>query len=80
MASAHCGMGHSAIISPSGEVIAKSYSIEDEVINVTIDLEYSHKNPHFSPRANTLNCHFVRDRRPDLYKIISDSDWEGVNL
>lgn len=78
VASAHCGIGHSAIISPSGEIIAKSYSIEDEIINATIDLDYSKKIPHFSPRANTINCNFVRDRRPDLYKIISDSNWKGV--
>ena len=78
VASAHCGMGNSVIISPSGEIIARSYSLEDEVINATIDLDYSSKIPHFSPRANTLNCHFVRDRRPDLYKIISDPKWKGV--
>jgi predicted amidohydrolase len=78
IASAHCGMANSVIVSPSGEIIAKTYSVEDELINAVIDLDYSKKMPHFSPKANSINCNFVRDRRPELYKILTDEKWEGA--
>jgi predicted amidohydrolase len=79
IASAHCGMGHSAIVSPIGEIVAKSYTNKDELIDATIDLDLSKERPFFSPRANTLNCNFIRDRRPDLYSIISNEKWEGIS-
>jgi predicted amidohydrolase len=79
IASAHCGMGHSAIVSPTGEIVVKSYTNKDELIDATIDLDTSKENPFFSPRANTTNCNFVRDRRPDLYGILSDEKW-GRNI
>jgi predicted amidohydrolase len=79
VASAHCGMGHSAIVSPTGEIVAKSYTNKDELIDATIDLDQSKEKPFFSPRANTTNCNFVRDRRPDLYSIISDEKWGGIS-
>jgi len=86
VASAHCGeeeegytlMGHSAIVSPSGEIIAESYTIEDELIDTTIDLDETIRRPNFSPRVHRDNAIFVRDRRPEFYKAIADPEWDGV--
>ena len=72
-------MGHSAIVSPTGEIVVKSYTNKDELIDATIDLDQSKEKPFFSPRANTTNCNFVRDRRPDLYGMISDEEWGGIS-
>lgn len=52
--------GHSAVIDPWGEVLAKG-SYNEEIITQDIDLEVVEKI------RNTINVY--RDRRPNLYKI-----------
>jgi len=78
VASSHTGeeqegpphMGASAIVSPLGELITRSYTFGDELIDATIDLDET-KEARFAPRA----CNFVNDRRPELYKEITDPKW-----
>ena len=69
---AHCGeeelgyvlMGQSMIVSPLGEIIAMSYSLEDELVDATIDLDAGKEI-----KEGVFN--FGLYRRPELYKIIS---------
>lgn len=69
---AHCGeeepgyvlMGQSMIVSPLGEVVAMSYSLEDELIDATIDLDAGKE-----VKEGVFN--FDLYRRPELYEIIS---------
>ncbi len=71
-AAAKCGredgfhmIGGSAIVSPTGEIVAQSQSEEDEVIFTACDMalgEYI--------RNTTFN--FARHRRPEHYKLITE--------
>lgn len=69
---AHCGeeepgyvlMGQSMIVSPLGEIITMSYSLEDELIDAIIDLDAGKEI-----KEGVFN--FGLYRRPELYKIIS---------
>jgi predicted amidohydrolase len=70
----HPHLGVSAIVSPLGEIISRSYTCEDELIEATIDLDET-KKARFAPRAPT----FALDRRPELYKMITDPNWDGVH-
>ncbi len=74
---AHCGeeesgyvlMGKSMIVNPFGEVIAMSYTIRDELIDATIDLDEA-------KRIKSKSSQWAVDmRRPDFYKPISESDY-----
>jgi predicted amidohydrolase len=70
---AHCGeeesgyilMGQSMIVSPLGEVVAMSSTLEDEVIDATIDLDAGK-----TIREGVFN--FELYRRPELYSVITD--------
>lgn len=71
---AHCGeeepgyvlMGQSMIVSPLGEVVAMSTTLGDELINFEIDLDAGKEI-----KEGVFN--FELYRRPELYKIISDT-------
>jgi predicted amidohydrolase len=58
-------IGDSMIVSPLGEVVAKSHSLKDELIDATIDLDLGKqiKNGIFN---------FELHRRPDLYGMITE--------
>lgn len=70
---AHCGeeesgyvlMGQSMIVSPLGEVVAMSSTLEDELIDATIDLDAGK-----TIREGVFN--FELYRRPELYGVITD--------
>lgn len=76
---AHCGeeepgyvlMGQSMIISPLGEVVAMSYTLHDELVDATIDLDAGK-----AIKEGVFN--FEKYRRPELYKVISER--KGVKL
>ena len=68
--SAKCGFedgnrmfGHSVIVSPTGEIAAKSLSEEDEVICVNADLDLA-----TDLKRTVFN--FAAHRRPEHYKLI----------
>jgi len=69
---AHCGeeepgyvlMGQSMIVSPLGEIIAMSYSLEDELVDAIIDLDAGKEI-----KEGVFN--FGLYRRPELYRSIS---------
>ena len=69
---AHCGeeepgymlMGQSMIVSPLGEVIAMSYSNEDDLIDAVIDIDLCKEI-----KEGVFN--FELYRRPELYKLIA---------
>jgi predicted amidohydrolase len=71
---AHCGeeepgyvlMGQSMIVSPWGEVVSLASTIGDEVIDAVIDLEVGR-----DIKEGVFN--FELYRRPELYKIITDT-------
>jgi predicted amidohydrolase len=52
----------SLIISPDGEIVAKSYTLEDELIDFTIDLDV----------GQWKRQRLAIERRPDLYKILTE--------
>ena len=59
--------GGSVIVAPTGEIVAKATTEEDEVISYDCDLalgEYI--------RNTTFN--FAKHRRPEHYKLISERD------
>ena len=58
-------IGDSMIVSPLGEVVAKSHTLEDELIDATIDLDLGKQI-----KEGIFN--FERHRRPELYKVISN--------
>ncbi|UQN14660.1 nitrilase-related carbon-nitrogen hydrolase [Gulosibacter sp. ACHW.36C] len=57
-------IGGSAIIAPSGEIVAQAHSVEDEVVVAEIDLDMCTRY-----RAEVFN--FLHHRRPELYGPIS---------
>lgn len=76
---AHCGeeesgyilMGQSMIVSPFGEVVAMSYTLHDELIDFTIDLDAG-------KRIKEGLFNFEKYRRPESYKVITER--KGVRL
>lgn len=76
---AHCGeeepgyilMGQSMIVSPFGEVVAMSYTLHDELIDFTIDLDAG-------KRIKEGIFNFEKYRRPESYKVITER--KGVRL
>ena len=57
--------GHSVIVSPGGEIVAKTNSEEDEVIVHNLDLDYGE-----NLRKTMFNL--AAHRRPEHYKLISE--------
>ena len=57
--------GHSVIVSPSGEIVAKTSSEEDEVIAHTVDLALGE-----NLRKTMFNL--AAHRRPEHYKLITE--------
>lgn len=63
-------IGGSAIASPSGEIVARAQSDEDEVIITQIDLDYAQ-----SFRDSVFN--FAEHRRPEFYSVITERVGRG---
>ena len=79
-AAAKCGfedgfhmIGGSAIVSPTGEIVAQAQSEEDEVISCNCDLSLG---DNF--RKNVFN--FAMHRRPEHYKLIVERTGAGKHL
>jgi predicted amidohydrolase len=79
-AAAKCGsedghhmIGSSAIVAPTGEIVARTVSEEDEVICVKADLSLGE---HF--REHVFN--FAKHRRPEFYGLIVDRVGAGEPL
>lgn len=62
-------MGNSCIIAPSGEVVAISSTLGDEVVSATIDLAMCAPFKRFFD--------FARYRRPDAYRLITERKAAG---
>jgi predicted amidohydrolase len=56
-------LGESAIIAPSGEIVAQAVSLEDEVITARADLDLGNRY-----RETIFN--FAKHREPEAYKLI----------
>lgn len=56
-------VGQSAIISPSGEIIAQAVSIEDEIITARCDLD-------LGKRYRETIFNFAKHREPEAYRLI----------
>ena len=56
-------VGESAIIAPSGEIVAQAVSLEDEVISARVDLDLGNRY-----RETIFN--FAKHREPAAYKLI----------
>lgn len=79
-AAAKCGkedgfhmIGGSAIVAPTGEIVAQSRGEEDEVIFARCDLEMGEKF-----LQNVFN--FAKHRRPEHYRLITDRVGAGLPL
>jgi predicted amidohydrolase len=79
-AAAKCGVedgahmiGGSAIVAPSGEVVTKAVSEDDEVIVAEVDLAMA--EPY---RQSVFN--FAAHRRPEAYRLIVDRVGRGDPL
>ena len=55
--------GQSAIIAPSGEIVAQAVSLEDEVITARCDLDLGQRY-----RQTIFN--FAKHREPEAYRLI----------
>lgn len=66
-------IGGSAIAAPSGEILAKARTEDDEVVITTVDLDYS--EPY---RQSVFN--FAAHRRPEHYALIVDRVGRGEPL
>lgn len=69
----HHMIGSSAIVAPTGEIVARSLTEEDEVICVRADLSIGE---HF--RQHVFN--FAKHRRPEHYKLIVERTGAGEPL
>lgn len=69
----HHMIGSSAIVAPTGEIVARSLTEEDEVICVSADLSIGE---HF--RQHVFN--FAKHRRPEHYKLIVERTGAGEPL
>ena len=56
-------VGQSAIIAPSGEIVAQAVSLEDEVITVRCDLD-------LGKRYRETIFNFAKHRQPEAYRLI----------
>ncbi|MDP1731404.1 MAG: N-carbamoyl-D-amino-acid hydrolase [Devosia sp.] len=56
-------LGQSAIIAPSGEIVAQAVSLEDEVITAKCDLD-------LGTRYRETIFNFAKHREPDAYRLI----------
>jgi predicted amidohydrolase len=56
-------VGQSAIIAPSGEIVAQAYSLEDEIISARCDLDLGR-------RYRETIFDFARHREPEAYRLI----------
>lgn len=75
---AHCGqeegsdmIGQSAIIAPSGEIIATAYTRQDELITARCDLD-------MAKRYRETYFDFARHREPKYYKLICERKGVGA--
>lgn len=66
-------IGGSAIVAPSGEIVVKSFTEEDEVIVATIDLDLGERY-----RQSVFN--FAEHRRPEHYSLIVERTGRGSPL
>lgn len=66
-------LGQSAIIAPSGEIVAMASSVGDEVITAEIDLETGR-------RYRTTIFDLARHREPDSYRLIVERKGAGDPL
>ena len=55
--------GQSAIIAPSGEIVAQAVSLEDEVITARCDLD-------LGKRYRETIFNFAKHREPEAYRLI----------
>ena len=65
-------MGHSSIISPTGEVVAVSNSLDDELLAYRIDLDRTRDYKDFFD--------FESYRRPDAYGLVVTRKAAGAPL
>src|SRR5262249_30984104 len=79
-AAAKCGIedgahmiGGSAIVAPTGEIVTKAISEEDEIITAEIDVTLAE-----SYRENIFN--FARHRQPHTYRLIVERAGRGEPL
>lgn len=56
-------VGQSAIIAPSGEIVAQAYSLEDEIITARCDLD-------LGKRYRETIFNFAKHREPEAYRLI----------
>lgn len=63
-------IGQSAIIAPSGEIVASAYTREDELITARCDLD-------MAKRYRETYFNFERHREPKYYKLIADRKGVG---
>jgi predicted amidohydrolase len=56
-------VGQSAIIAPSGEIIAQAVSLEDEIITARCDLD-------LGKRYRETIFNFAKHREPEAYRMI----------
>ncbi|MEO8667257.1 MAG: N-carbamoyl-D-amino-acid hydrolase [Bauldia sp.] len=56
-------LGESAIIAPSGEIVAQAYTVEDEIITARCDLD-------LGKRYRETIFNFAKHREPDAYRLI----------
>lgn len=66
-------IGGSAIVAPSGELVVKSFTEDDEVIAATIDLDLGERY-----RQSVFN--FAEHRRPEHYSLIVERTGRGNPL
>jgi predicted amidohydrolase len=58
-------VGQSAIIAPSGEIVAQAWSLEDEIITARCDLD-------LGKRYRETIFNFAKHREPEAYRLIVD--------
>ena len=56
-------LGQSVIVAPSGEIVAQSVSLEDEVITFRCDLD-------LGKRYRETIFNFTKHREPEAYRLI----------
>ncbi len=66
-------IGQSAIIAPSGEIVAMARTLEDELITARIDLD-------LGQRYRQTIFDFARHREPDSYRLIVERKGAGPPL
>ena len=64
-------VGQSAIIAPSGEIVAQAVSLEDEVITARCDLD-------LGKRYRETIFDFAKHREPEAYRLIVERKGRGT--